>query len=284
MGYYRVMSRNNVMSSKSKSKTNSDSNTARSLSVVYATYNEEANLARSLDSIIDLADELIIVDGSSSDKTPDIAKKYKAKLISTTNKPIFHINKQMAMDSATKEWTLQMDADEVVDEDMRTHIKEILAGDISKADDGYWLKRKNYFLGKFLTKGGQYPDPVIRFYKTGRAFLPMKSVHEQMEVKGTVGWLRGHLLHYNSPDFSVYLRKANTYTSLTAKEWFEAGKQPSFGFAVQMMIIKPIITFFMLYFRHKGLVDGFPGLVFALFSGLHFPLAYLKLWEMRKVN
>ena len=252
----------------------------RSLSVVYATYNEAANLAKSLDSVVDLADELIVVDGSSTDETREIAKKYGAKVIKTTNKPIFHINKQMAMDAATKDWTLQMDADEVLDEAMREHIKHILRQDPVKLPVGYWLKRKNYFLGRFLTKGGQYPDPVIRFYQTGQAYLPMKSVHEQMEVKGETGWLNGHLLHYNSPDFSVYLRKANTYTSLTAREMLKQDLEPNWWLAAKYFVWLPIKTFFMLYFRHKGLLDGFAGFVFAVFSGLHFVLAYIKFWEM----
>lgn len=273
MGYDRVM---NAKSKKSKQ--------LHSLSVVYATYNEAANLARSLESVIDLADELIVVDGSSSDDTAAIAKKYGAKVITTTNKPIFHINKQMAMDAATKEWTLQMDADEVVDEAMHQHIQEILNGDPKQLDAGYWLRRKNYFLGKFLAKGGQYPDPVIRFYQTGKAFLPMKSVHEQMEVKGSVGWLRGHLLHYNSPDFGVYLRKANTYTSLTAREWDEKGWQPSWGKAIKYFLVQPVATFVLIYGRHKGFMDGIPGFVFALFSGLHWPIAYLKFWEMKTTS
>ncbi len=256
-----------------------------SLSVVYAVYNEGKNIARSLESIQDLADEIIVVDGNSTDETASIAKKFGARVISTTNKPIFHINKQMSMDEAKGEWTLQMDADEVVDEPMRKDILRILnSKDDQFLDDGYWLKRKNWFLGKFLTKGGQYPDPVIRFYRTGKAFLPMKSVHEQMEVKGSVGWLDGHLLHYNSPEFSDYLRKANTYTSLTALEMQRDTVALSLISAVQWMLIKPCITFFMLYFRHKGFLDGMPGFVFALFSGLHFPIAYLKYWELERTQ
>lgn len=254
-----------------------------SLSVVYATYNEEANLARSLESIKDLADELIVVDGTSPDRTAGIAKQYGARVITTTNKPIFHINKQMAMDEAKGDWTLQMDADEVVDAQMQSDIIRILdTEDMSSVSAGYWLKRKNWFLGTFLKKGGQYPDPVIRFYQTGKAFLPMKSVHEQMEVKGEVGWLDGHLLHYNSPTFSDYLRKANTYTSLTARELNEQNVPLSFGNGWKYFAWLPFITFVKLYFRHKGFVDGVPGFVFALFSGLHFPLAYLKYWEMKK--
>lgn len=256
-----------------------------SLSVVYATYNEEANLARSLDSIIDLADELIIVDGSSTDKTVDVAKEYGAQVISTTNKPIFHINKQMAMDAATKDWTLQMDADEVVDAEMKRSIIEILSREnMNESAAGYWLRRKNYFFGRFLTKGGQYPDPVIRFYQTGKARLPMVTVHEQMEVDGGVGWLEGHLLHYNSPTFSDYLRKSNTYTTLTAKEWKEANLPLNFWNGFRYLFWQPIWTFLMIYFRHKGFQDGMAGFVFALFSGLHFSIAYLKYWELCNVT
>ncbi len=253
------------------------------LSVVYATYNEEKNIRRSLESIVDIADEIIVVDGSSTDATKEIAEELGARVITTTNKPIFHINKQMAMDEAKFPWVLQMDADEVVDDAMKKHISQILSEtNATKQAAGYWLKRKNWFLNRFLTKGGQYPDPVIRFYQNGKARLPMKTVHEQMEVDGEVGWLRGHLLHYNSPTFADYLRKSNTYTSLTAQEWYDQGVQPSLGAAVQYMIWKPIWTFLQLYLRHKGILDGFAGFVFALFSGIHFLLAYIKLWEMKQ--
>lgn len=262
------------MSSKTAAKTK----LKPGLSVVYATFNEEANLARSLESIKSLADEIIVVDGTSEDDTVKIAKQFGAKVISTTNKPIFHINKQMAMDAASYTWTLQMDADEVVDAEMQAHILRIVAGK-EEAQAGYWLRRKNLFLSHFMTKGGQYPDPVIRFYQTGKAHLPMKTVHEQMEVDGEVGWLAGHLLHYSFPDFGVYLRKANAYTSLTAGEWLEAGRQPSVSMALEMWIVKPFWTFVMLFGRHKGFMDGFAGFVFAWFSALHFPIAYAKFWE-----
>lgn len=259
--------------------------TPHKLSVVYATYNEEKNIARSLKSIQDIADEIIVVDGSSIDETREIAKKFGARVIKTTNKPIFHINKQMAMDEAQYDWVLQMDADEVVDDEMKKHIQEILNdSDMTQHSVGYWLRRKNWFLNRFLTKGGQYPDPVIRFYQKGKAHLPMITVHEQMQVDGEIGWLEGHLLHYNSPNFEDYLRKANTYTTLTAKELSEKGVVPSLQNAVYYMIWKPKWTFFQLYFRHKGFQDGFAGFVFALFSGLHFLLAYIKLWEMKNIS
>ena len=129
----------------------------KTLSVVLAVFNEEKNLAACLESFKDIADEIVIVDGTSTDKTVEIAKKFGARVKVTTNKPNFHINKQMAIDMAKSDWILQMDADEHVSEEMKKEIRDILEND-SKEYNGYWMPRKNWFLGRFLLKGGQYPD------------------------------------------------------------------------------------------------------------------------------
>src|SRR5258708_7211388 len=138
------------------------------LSVVLATHNEEKNIVRCLESVKDLADEIIIVDGESTDKTVELAKKLGAKVISTTNKTNFHINKQMAMDAAKGDLVLQLDADEVIDKELYNFIFELKkSSDKESAINAWWLKRKNFFLGTFLRKGGQYPDPSIRLYRKG---------------------------------------------------------------------------------------------------------------------
>lgn len=257
------------------------------LSVVLATYNEEKNIVRCLEAIKDVADEIIVVDGQSNDKTVVLAKKCGAQVLSVPNTSIFHINKQIAMDAARYALVLQLDADEVVDPELLTFIKKLkcttLEGDASNSTAAWYIKRKNLFLGKFLTKGGQYPDPVIRLYQNGRARLPQKSVHEQMEVNGATETADGHLIHYSNPDFETYLKKWNSYTSLTASELFKS-KQNNFHLAVSSLIMKPIITFVSLYIRHKGFIDGVPGLVFALMSGLHHSVAYLKYREMVYAN
>ena len=195
----------------------------KKISIALATYNEEKNLAMCLGSVVDWSDEIIIADGSSTDKTVKIAKDYKAKIIKTTNKPNFHINKQMAMDAATGDIVLQLDADEVVDEDLKKFILKLTKfSDLTHLEESaWWVPRKNLFLGKWLKKGGQYPDPVIRLYLAGKAHLPQKDVHEQMEVDGKVGWAGGHLLHYSNPSFADYMRKFNTYTSFKAQQWFD---------------------------------------------------------------
>ncbi|MFH1601754.1 MAG: glycosyltransferase family 2 protein [Candidatus Shapirobacteria bacterium] len=249
------------------------------LSVALATFNEEKNLARCLDSVKGWVDEIVVVDGSSTDKTREIAKKFGAKIIKTTNKPVFHINKQKAIDRCSGEWILQLDADEVVDAKLKQEILKI----VRKGSNftAFWIPRKNYFLGKFLQKTGQYPDSVIRFFKKEKAWLPCKSVHEQVEVMGKVGCLKGHLFHYGNKSLSEYLKRSNRYTTLTAKELLDSGERPGI-FSFLRAVIKAKKTFLILFFRNKGFLDGFPGFVFSFYSGLHHLTAYVKFWEMNK--
>ena len=249
------------------------------LSVVLATHNEEKNLAACLLAIKDLADEIIVVDGNSTDQTREIAQKFGALVIQTTNKKNFHINKQMAMDKARYALVLQLDADEIVDEELKKFIRQLQRQMSKKQDLGavaWWLRRKNYFCGRFLRKGGQYPDPVIRLYLKGKAHLPAKDVHEQMVVDGTIATAEGHLLHYSNPSFKDYWRKFQTYTSFKATQLAEEGLKLNPWTFVEHVFWKSSYTFFLIYLRHKGFVDGWQGLVFAFFSGLYHSVAYLK--------
>lgn len=253
------------------------------LSVVLAVHNEEKNLSKCLKSVVDFADEIIIVDGESTDKTVEIAKKFTSHILTTSNKSNFHINKQMGIDAAKGELILQLDADEIVDETLARYIKHTHAALIEGEKvptAAWWINRKNLFLGRYLTKGGQYPDAVIRLFQKGKARLPQKDVHEQMEVDGPIATAQGHLIHNSNPTFADYMRKFNTYTSFTAETLFKKGTTPSFRLALTYLCKLPVITFFRLYIRHRGYVDGVPGFVFALMSSLHFPIAYLKLWEL----
>lgn len=253
------------------------------ISVVLATYNEEKNISRCLEAVEDWANEIVVVDGNSTDKTKAVAKSFKARVISTTNKANFHINKQMAMDAAKGDLILQLDADEVVDEQLRAFIlrTEKARQKDSLTAQAWWIRRKNLFLNSWLTKGGQYPDPVIRLYVRGAARLPLEDVHEQMTVEGEVGWAEGHLLHYANPSFTDYVRKFNTYTSFRANQWLEAGWKPTWWRSFYYCLWMPLAIFASLFFRHRGYVDGFPGFVFALMSGFHYPVAYVKLWEKK---
>lgn len=250
------------------------------LSVVLATFNEENNIVECLQSVKEIADETVVVDGSSQDRTREIAESLGARIIKTQNRKMFHTNKQMAIDAARGEWILQLDADERVDSKLRHEIKTILRQGSDHA--AYAIPRKNIFLGRWLRKGGQYPDYCIRLFKRGMARFPQKSVHEQMDVRGTIGSLNGHLVHHTAPTLERYMRNANRYTTLTAEGFLNKGMRIDMGTAIRYLVLKPALTFTTLFIRHKGLIDGFPGFVFALFSGLHWPISYLKLWELKR--
>jgi glycosyltransferase involved in cell wall biosynthesis len=256
-------------------------------SVVLATHNEEKNLAKCLRSIKDLADEIIVVDGESTDRTLEIAKSLGAQIFSTTNKKNFHINKQMAMDKAKGDLILQLDADELVDEELKKFIQRILHS-LEKKEKlevvAWWIKRKNFFCGRWLSKGGQYPDPVIRLYLKNKAHLPAKDVHEQMQVDGKTATADGHLLHYSNPSFNDYWRKFQTYTSFKAQQLRDENLKVSIISLAKYLIFMPLKTFFMIYLRHKGFVDGWQGLVFAFFSALHHPIAYIKFMKIKYAN
>lgn len=254
----------------------------QSLSVVLATFNEEKNIASCLDSVKDIADEIVVVDGTSKDKTVEIAKKYNAKIKITSNKQNFHINKQMAIDLATKDWIFQIDADEKLDEDLKKEIENILNS--QNSFNGYWLPRKNWFLGKFLMKGGQYPDYTLRLYRKGKGKLPQKDVHEQAEVIGNVGYLNNALIHYPYRNFSHYLSKWNNYNDFFAIQIREEQKKKNiilkFFYAVGYIFIKPSYWFLLTFFRHKGFMDSWSGFVFSFFSALRFPVSYIKYLEL----
>ncbi|OGH14295.1 MAG: hypothetical protein A2687_01565 [Candidatus Levybacteria bacterium RIFCSPHIGHO2_01_FULL_38_26] len=249
------------------------------ISVVLATYNEEKNLPACLDSVEDLADEIVVVDGWSKDRTVQIAKKYGAKVKITNNPLIFHINKQKAIDMAAKNWVLQLDADEHVTPELREEIKEVIKKKKSKIS-GYWIPRKNWFLGKFLMKGGQYPDYTLRLYKRGKGKLPQKTVHEQAVVDGEVEYLKNPLLHYPYKNFGMYLEKWNRYTDLIATQIKDQLREKNLAtkifYMMDFIFIKPIFWFANTYIRHKGFYDLWPGFVFSFFSSLRFPVGYLK--------
>ncbi len=279
------------------------------LSVVLATYNEEKNLGRCLSAVKEIADEIVIVDGSSTDKTVDIAKSFGAKVVVCDNPPIFHINKQKALDLASSGWILQLDADEVVTPQLAKEIKMIISlddreievyqqnlkerdlflrhqrlieerdgkiGEESKEFAGFFIPRKNYFLGKFLRYGGVYPDGVIRLVKKGKAYFPCKSVHEQIVVKGRIGWLANPLLHYDSPTFSRYLKRNSRYIDLIVQDLKKQKVKKNLWQFLNYFFWKPLCWFLLTTLRHKGILDGWQGIVFSFFSALRFPRAYFR--------
>jgi len=279
------------------------------LSVVLAVYNEEKNLEACLTSVKDIAEEIVIVDGTSTDGTVVIAKKFRAHVLVTDNPPIFHINKQKAIDMAKNEWILQLDADERVSPGLAKEIMRVIAMDdeeiatyqeslpnrklflrhqelLEKRDGhigtktgpyaAFFIPRLNYFLGRYMRYGGVYPDGVIRLIKKGKAYLPCKSVHEQMVVEGRVGWLQHDLYHIDSPNFARYLQRNNRYIDLIASDLQKSKNNTTLMAPAKYLIVLPAWWFLLTYIRHKGFRDGWPGFVFSFFSALRFPRSYLR--------
>lgn len=277
------------------------------LSVVLATFNEEKNIGNCLKSIQDIASEIIVVDGSSSDKTVEIARSMGAKVIVRENPRIFHINKQIALEEASNTWVLQLDADERVSERLATEIKavvEMTEEQISEYQEklvekklflrnqklleerdgpiglktgdyvAFFLPRLNFFLGRFLRYGGVYPDGAIRLVKKGKAFFPCKDVHEIMTINGKVGWLQSPLFHIDSPTFLRYLEKNSRYISLLAQEYQNKGLKINLWNYLAYFLVKPLYWLVLTLIRHKGILDSWQGLIFAVFSSLRFPRAY----------
>ena len=251
------------------------------LSVAIATYNEAENITSCLQAV-SWADEIILVDGQSTDDTIKLAKKFKnVKVVSTTNKPMFHLNKQMAIDKCTGDWILQLDADEIVSPDLKKEICQVLAKkptDIPQ--NGFWINRKNFFLTRFLIKGGQYPDPVARFYKKGQGRLPCRSVHEKTQINPPVGQLKNDLLHYADRSLKHYLAKNHRYTDLMAEELKQQHLKITLKSKLTYLFLKPATLFFQIYFRHLGFFDGRPGLIFAYYSALSPRTAFVKYQKM----
>ncbi len=284
------------------------------LSVALAVYNEEEFIRLPIESTIDWVDEIVIVDGGSTDKTVEIARSYgpKVKVIHSPNPVMFHINKQKALEACKGEWILQLDADEKVSKELAEEIQKVIKMDRKELEEyqknlperrlflrhqalieerikaqggrvykkgpivAFFIPRLNFFLGKFLRYGGLYPDGSIRLVKRGKAFFPCKDVHEVMEVKGRVGWLQHPLLHYDSPTFSRYIARNNRYVEHLAREL--AQKEPGFSIKsfVEYVFIKPVAWFFKTLILYKGILDGWRGVVFSFFSSIRFARAYLK--------
>jgi len=253
------------------------------LSVALATYNEEDVLAKCLESIASWVDEIVIVDGGSKDKTVEIAQRYKAKVISTDNPPIFHINKQKAVDACKKDWILQLDADEIISTPLKEEIL-VSIDDDTKPYIGYYIPRKNFFLGIWMKKGGQYPDYVIRLFERGKGKFPSRSVHEQVTISGDVGYLKNPLLHYPYETFSEYWEKALRYSKLVARELAKQRAPKNIITAFSFFIVKPLYTFMNLFIRHRGIMDGGVGFLFAFFSALQHPIAYIEYVYGKNIN
>lgn len=256
------------------------------LSLCLAVRNEEKNIHYALDSTIKWVDEVVIVDGGSTDNTLDISRSYgeKVKIIQTDNPPMFHINKQKAIEAAQGEWILQLDADEEITPELGDEILKIVSEASEKI--AYQIPRKNFFMGRALMKGGVYPDYTIRLYRNNTVYFPCKDVHENVvpkpELKIQSDWfgtIANPMNHYSDPTFSRYLARWQRYTSAEAKRVVEEAKKIYENdknklrlwkaiFLAKSFLFLPPYWFAKTYIRHKGFQDGWQGFVFHTMSAI----------------
>ena len=253
-------------------------------SVVLITHNEEANLGRTLKSVEPLvrdgAGEIIIVDCGSMDRTIEIAKSFGAKMFEEPWKG-FAAQKNSAIEKASGDWILSLDADEEVDADLQQALQEILSGSDSEIT-GFWIPRRNFFLGRWIKHGGFFPDPKLRFFRRGAGRFEDRAVHETLQVEGKTGTIRhGALLHHAYPTLSSYLDHMNRYSSLSAQMAVERGRS---RFSFFDIILRPTATFIYNYIFRLGFLDGREGLLLHIYHSVYVSWKYVKAWELSRAG
>ncbi len=249
-----------------------------SLSIVIITLNEEANLARTLESVA-WADEIVVLDSGSTDRTREIAESFHAKFFCEPWKG-FAAQKNSALQKATGDWILCLDADEEVEPPLSQEIREMLGK--NPVESGFSIPRKNFFLGRWIRHGGFYPDPKLRLFRRGAGAFEDRLVHEDVRVQGSTGKLRNNLLHHAYPTLASYLEHMNRYSSLGAE--MAAVRNGHAGFSFIDIVVRPQLTFFYNYFLRGGFLDGREGLLLHLYHANYVSWKYAKAWERSRAS
>jgi glycosyltransferase involved in cell wall biosynthesis len=277
------------------------------LSVAIITFNEEENIGRTLASVKDIADEIIIVDSGSTDRTVEIAKQFGAKVFIEEWKG-FAAQKNSALDKCACDWILSLDADEEVSPELGREIPKLFNAYARWKRDGmptendfdstrmrnldlspwaldenprtFALNRRNYFLGCWVKHGGFYPDPKTRLFRKGSAHFALRAVHEDVDVNGASGQLDGDLIHHQYPTLTAYIEHMNRYSSLGAEMVVE--KRGRVGFSVINIVLRPLATFIYNYFFRLGFLDGKEGLLLHLYHSVYVSWKYAKAWELSR--
>lgn len=246
------------------------------LSVIIITKNEEKNIERCLQSVL-WADEIIVVDDYSTDKTVELCRQFSVTLIQKKWEG-YSKQKEFAAQQASYEWILSIDADEEVTEELRREILSVLSS--ATAYNGYQIPRKSFFLDKWMKYGGWYPGYQLRLFKKSAFRMNHRPVHEGFETNGAVGRLRSNLNHYTYHSIHQYLEKMNDYTSLEVMNKIEKGKRIRW----YHLLLNPLSHFLRMFFSLKGYRDGFYGFLLAVYSSLYTLLVFAKSWEFQEAN
>ncbi len=242
------------------------------LSVLVITKNEEANIRDCLASV-SWANEIVVVDGGSTDKTVSIAKKFTRKVYSRPWEG-FGKAKNYALSRCTGKWILWIDADERVTPELAAEIQNVVSVD-DDTFQGYSVPRKAFFLGKWIRHCGWYPGRVVRLFRNKSGSFTTQNVHERLALKGREGMLQSDLLHYTDPSLFHYFEKFNRYTSLAADEFAGSGSRPG----ASHLLGRPIWTFVRMYFLRGGFLDGVHGFILCANSAFYVFTKYAKSWE-----
>ena len=244
------------------------------LSVVVLTKNEENNIEECLRSVKDWADEVIVIDDESTDKTVEIAKSLGGRVISCKMENEGK-HRNWAYAKAQNEWVLSLDADETVSEELKKEIAAVLPGTKFHAFD---IPLRNYIGTYWVKYGGWYPANKLRLFMRDRFKYEEVEVHPKVFLNGDTGHLTKDIIHKGYPDFEHFLASLNRQTTLEARKWIQTGRRVSLGRAVW----RTMDRFPRSYIGKKGYQDGFIGFMIAFFASLYQIMSYAKYWEMKR--
>jgi glycosyltransferase involved in cell wall biosynthesis len=247
------------------------------VSAVIITRNEEENIADCLESVA-WADEIILVDDESTDKTREIARKYTDKIF-TRKMENEGRHRNWAYAQASNDWVLSIDADERATEELAKEIDELLKK--SPQYKAYTIPRRNHIGSYWLKWGGEYPAPQTRLFLKNEFKYEEAEVHPRAFLEGDCGHLKGDLIHYSHRDISDYVRSLNSHTTLEAKKWFLTDRKMSLFHAVWRALDR---CFYRRLLRKKAYKDGAYGLVVAVFSGMYQIISWAKFREMKNAK
>jgi glycosyltransferase involved in cell wall biosynthesis len=251
------------------------------LSVAMIARNEEKNLPRTLEAVR-WADEIVIVDSGSVDRTPEIARSFGAKHSFNRDFRGHPEQKTIAIGKCTSDWILLLDADEVVSPELAEEIRQTIRNPKYEA---YWVPRLNLFLGRWIRHGGFYPDHKLRLFKRGSAQVETNvGPHGTPQYDGPKGTLKHDLIHYAYPSFEQYLSHMNDYSSENVDVMVQRGKARSLLGFTRLALLNPVATFVKNYFFRLGFLDGLEGLVYHLNHSVYIHWKYVKAWEAQKAR
>ncbi len=215
-------------------------NSSKGLSVVIITHNEEENIRECLESVL-WADEIIVVDSDSTDRTEEICRACKVNFIKEPWKG-FALQKNSAIEKATQSWILSLDADERVTPELRAEITTVMESNNPK--DGYFIARKNFFLGRWIKRCGWYPDYNLRLFQRGKGLFGIREVHEAVKLNGVAGHLEFPMEHYTYKSLEDFMARLDRYSTLAAQELLKEKKT----YGILHIMFRPFYTFINMYY------------------------------------